>query len=341
MRWTSRHGKRSGDDGEKRLQLRSPPTVSTRASGGIFAARRTHSPTYEDVRRLQHRIPAESDVAEFLTASEYEVFTDAPIFVVSPQMMHVVAAAAASLTVDDLERGFDFTRSPESGVLLLPRGTRFKTAGGRYEGTVRLLSWGGDIVHNEYAGPRGRSVHSIGVELWVPGDARAPLAQVSTQMLTRAESIPEAGVSLARVGDADAAEHTSGDALPNADGLIGPRLLYAFLRLLEQKTASESPMPTKSKRARRVARQAGVDNPGADEVSVRVVNLAKRRSESGEAPGDDGPIEWKSRWVVRMHKRLQPYGPGRTKRKVIFVGPYVKGPGDKPIRQSKTVGALR
>jgi hypothetical protein len=222
---------------------------------------RTHSPTYEDVRRLQHRIPEESEVAEFLTASEYQAFTDAPIFVTSPQMMDVVAAAAASLTVDDLERGFDFTRSPKSGILLLPRGTRFKTAGGRYEGNVRLLSWGGDIVHNEYADPRGRSVHSIGVELWVPGDARAPLVQGSTQILARAESIPEAGMLLAKVDDADAAEHASGDALPNADGLIGPRLLYAFLRLLEQKTASESPMPTKSKRARRVARQAGVDDP--------------------------------------------------------------------------------
>lgn len=36
------------------------------------------------------------------------------------------------------------------------------------------------------------------------------------------------------------------------------------------------------------------------------------------------------RFVVRGHWKKQPYGPGRTERKMIFVEPYWKGPADAP-----------
>ena len=38
--------------------------------------------------------------------------------------------------------------------------------------------------------------------------------------------------------------------------------------------------------------------------------------------------------------RLQPYGPGRSLRKLIIVGPYIKGPAGKPLRVRQEVKAF-
>jgi hypothetical protein len=38
--------------------------------------------------------------------------------------------------------------------------------------------------------------------------------------------------------------------------------------------------------------------------------------------------------VVKGHPRLQPCGPGRTDRKLIWISPYPKGPNDAPFKES-------
>jgi len=38
------------------------------------------------------------------------------------------------------------------------------------------------------------------------------------------------------------------------------------------------------------------------------------------------------RWKVRGHRRMQPYGPGRSLRRPIWVEGYLAGPEDKPVR---------
>jgi hypothetical protein len=74
--------------------------------------------------------------------------------------------------------------------------------------------------------------------------------------------------------------------------------------------------------ARRVERSGG-------DPKVRVLTLGGARPAS--TPGEHTTREWQHRWVVRPHWRRQPYGPGRTQHRTILVGPYMKGPDDKPF----------
>lgn len=57
------------------------------------------------------------------------------------------------------------------------------------------------------------------------------------------------------------------------------------------------------------------------------------RTPSGRAKPDH-------RYWVSAHPRNQPYGPGRSLRKVIEIDPYLKGPDDAPIKASTTVRVL-
>lgn len=47
------------------------------------------------------------------------------------------------------------------------------------------------------------------------------------------------------------------------------------------------------------------------------------------------------RHYVRGHWRDQPYGPGRSLRRVTWVAPYIKGPVDAPLKESETVYVWR
>jgi hypothetical protein len=49
--------------------------------------------------------------------------------------------------------------------------------------------------------------------------------------------------------------------------------------------------------------------------------------------------DWQHRWVVRMHKVRQWY-PSLQRHKVIYRGPYIKGPDDKPLLGGETVRGL-
>ncbi len=46
------------------------------------------------------------------------------------------------------------------------------------------------------------------------------------------------------------------------------------------------------------------------------------------------------RYWVSGHERQQPYGPGRSLHKTIYIEPFLKGPEDKPIKASTTVRVL-
>lgn len=78
---------------------------------------------------------------------------------------------------------------------------------------------------------------------------------------------------------------------------------------------------------RAVARRR-VDDRMPSVVSV----LRLRRLESIDTgPTDEHGVEYTHRWIVRQHWRQQPCGPGGCRRKPILVGPYIKGPADKPL----------
>lgn len=84
--------------------------------------------------------------------------------------------------------------------------------------------------------------------------------------------------------------------------------------------------------ARRRARRMGLP------PRVTVIQL-RRRQHSGRS-GDGSPVEWQHCWVVRGHWRNQPYGTGRTKRKMIYIHPHTKGNTDGPLIVSDKVYTL-
>jgi hypothetical protein len=70
---------------------------------------------------------------------------------------------------------------------------------------------------------------------------------------------------------------------------------------------------------------------------VRVTQL-RSFSELGRAE-QDHHREYRHRWIVRMHKVRQWY-PSQGVHKVIWRGPYIKGPADAPLLTGERVNAL-
>jgi hypothetical protein len=71
--------------------------------------------------------------------------------------------------------------------------------------------------------------------------------------------------------------------------------------------------------------------------AVRVVPL--RRTLPSDHGGGHGTRDWQHRWVVRMHRVRQWYL-SLQQHKVIYCGPCLKGPDDKPMLTGDIVRAL-
>lgn len=72
--------------------------------------------------------------------------------------------------------------------------------------------------------------------------------------------------------------------------------------------------------------------------TIKVIQLRKRE----DAPKDDETdvghevkkIDYTCRWVVTGHWRNQACGKQFAERRLVFIHPYVKGPDDKPVKES-------
>ena len=82
--------------------------------------------------------------------------------------------------------------------------------------------------------------------------------------------------------------------------------------------------------AARRAQRAGYD------PTVRVLTLGRRQYEPSAEPVKHS-VDWQHSWIVRPHWRWQAHGQGRKERKLILVGPYRKGPADKPLLGAERV----
>lgn len=90
---------------------------------------------------------------------------------------------------------------------------------------------------------------------------------------------------------------------------------------------------------KRIAREHKLDAP----PTVQVVALRKSQrvpAEHAPAERQDGAREYHCRWIVAGHPRLQPCGPGRKDKKLIWIEAYPKGPEDKPLRTREKVYAV-
>jgi hypothetical protein len=78
---------------------------------------------------------------------------------------------------------------------------------------------------------------------------------------------------------------------------------------------------------------------------IKIVRLRRAYNPVLEMVGEDdishrGEVEWTHRWPVRGHWRNQPFGPGRSQRRRVWIPPYVKGPQDKPLVIKDTIWSL-
>jgi ethanolamine utilization microcompartment shell protein EutS len=126
-------------------------------------------------------------------------------------------------------------------------------------------------------------------------------------------------------------EYVPGSEVVDEDDTFQFRFLYAFWRLCAQQVAVTSTVAP-GHAARLQADEAGVSG------DVRVVQLRRATTDPAAAAGG-GSERWHHRWVVRMHKVRQWY-PSEQRHKILYRGPYVKGPDGKPLLGGEVVRGL-
>lgn len=116
------------------------------------------------------------------------------------------------------------------------------------------------------------------------------------------------------------------------------RMMAAFWTLVQTTRISTVARTRAPRPERRRYERAGHNAALSD---VRIVQLRKLEREAPETPvGGHRKVEWSCQWPVTAHAKMQPYGPGRSLRKLIIVGPFLKGPPDKPLRVRQEVKAF-
>ena len=306
-----------------------------------------------------------SAVADLMVSDEARYLADADLYVLTPSMCDVVVAAAAALVPEDLKLSRPEDLPSPTGLVLLPHPLLLRTIGGDLIDD-RAYHWR-TPAQIPRSPTRKTAIPACRVATY--SDTHGPVQPDSFRQFCDAarrdgEPLPPLLLNDVRcmpfgVGDSrkeldtlrEAARHVEdasrehaaahgqdenrvfGDYTPNSiiddDDTFAVRFLYAFWRLCEQRigdVVAVENYPTDV----RAAERAGVA------PDVRVVQL--RRAESSR-DGAGGDRNWNHRWVVRMHKVRQWY-PSEGRHKVIYRGPYVKGPADKPLIGGTTVRGL-
>ncbi|MEX5635732.1 hypothetical protein AB1460_24590 [Parafrankia sp. FMc2] len=303
-----------------------------------------------------------AETVEMVLTDEARHLTEADLYVLSPQMCDVVVAAAESLTIEDLRLVDPDDLPSPTGLVVLPHPLVTTAVGGELS-DLRAFAWrtpaahilpvrhGGGLqedpavrmssFHDTHGPVRPDSFLEFAALARARGTPLPPLLLDAGRCLpfrSGRESSPEAldrFVAAARQTvarhrqlrqaqgfdeDRVVGEYTPGGALVDADDSLMPRFLYAFWRLCEQRIA-EMDVAEVNHSAQVLADRAGVS------PQVRVVRLRRiDQPRAGHGQGRD----WQHRWVVRMHRVRQWY-PSEQRHKVIYRGPYLKGPDDKPL----------
>ena len=119
------------------------------------------------------------------------------------------------------------------------------------------------------------------------------------------------------------ADHVRGQVISDPEVSFVKRFLAAFWRPCEQEIATVTGPADRE--------VGGTMSTPPEVADVRVVTL--RRHTPAGRPGTHRVVAWSHRWIVEMHKRNQWY-PKQHVRKVIFVGPYIKGPEGLPLKDA-------
>ncbi|MFC4945812.1 hypothetical protein [Pseudonocardia sp. GCM10023141] len=312
-----------------------------------------------------------NEVADMVIDGEAELLAKAQLYVLSPAMCDVVLAASEALTTEDLALISEDDLPSPAGVVVLPHPVLVRSIDG-YLRDDRAYTWStparvvrettdgsleelSAVQISNYDSARGplqpASIIRIAAEAAAQGTPLPPWtldgirSEPFRYVLTAAErqvaddhnKQMRQYAANARAGQAKGGvdergvigEYAPGQQVADHDGRFAQRFLYAFWRLCEQRIAEVEPADVTHSAATR-ARTAGVS------ADVRVVSLRSAASVGGRAAAGR---DWQHRWVVRMHEVRQWY-PTQERHRVLYRGPYVKGPADKPILGGEVVRAV-
>ncbi|MGZ3143794.1 hypothetical protein ACVDFE_17715 [Lentzea chajnantorensis] len=314
------------------------------------------------------------EAAERVLADQAKALAEADLYILSPNMCDVVVAAAQSLTFEDLSLVSADDLPSLSGLLVLPQPLMVKAVNGNL-GDDRAYQWQSPIEQRRPS-PAGRYADTSTVRLSLYHDSHGPVRPDSFldfENLARSQGTPlppllldamrcipfgvattdeqlqnlaKFGVTAraegqrARSGNRElgfeeervVGEYTPGSEIDDPDDSFTARFLYAFWRLCQQQIAITTPAETRHA-ARVTAEKAGVS------PDVRVVQLRPSPDRPSEETAGTSGRQWQHRWVVRMHKVRQWY-PSEQRHKVIYRGPYIKGPDGKPLLGGDVVRGL-
>lgn len=87
-------------------------------------------------------------------------------------------------------------------------------------------------------------------------------------------------------------------------------------------------------RRKQLARENKLERPPSDVKIIALRRVNYQSSSGGSAVGGESGRAYNVRWVVRAHPRNQWY-PSKGRHELIWIDPYVKGPDDKPLKETK------
>ena len=307
-----------------------------------------------------------TDYAQQLTRDTAAATAAASLFVVSPTMHDVVVAAALTLSINDLMHVDETDPPTPAGLVVLPH-AMLQVDAARDTADVRALLWSPITAY----GPDGEQGPGLRVTAFL--DAHGPvrvatfdafaeqarlrgeplpplvfdasqglpfhynkpvgplvLAERALHVREQAERGRRAAEDTGHDASATVGEYTSGAPVDDTDESLSRRYLFAFWRLCEQHIAEITQAPLTHSAAATAAPRR--HQPAGQRRHPPTTGPRRRPTRHTQ------PVQWSTRWVVRMHKVDQWY-PKLNTHRVLWRGPYVKGPDGLPVKQP-TVSAL-
>lgn len=268
-----------------------------------------------------------------------QALSTAALWWVEPETCHLLAEAAPSWPDDHL---FDWSDAPTpAGLAVFAEDLTGIDADPTLTSDVRLsaLMWGPATLGPEQPGGQPRA--SMAIAAWSRAHLQEGLTRDDLQRFMGHLQILASqhgggvftGTVFAYLGHTDwlpgtATTHLLPDR-PNrsdvaAQSMIEDRRLLATLWQLTRTPIVHVAPARVPRQQRRQLERKGLD------PTVRVMRLGGEHV-SRETPAEPRTVDWQHSWIVRPHWRWQAHGKGRAERKLILVGPYRKGPDDKPL----------
>jgi hypothetical protein len=308
------------------------------------------------------RLPSSWDEGtEWCLRDEAAYLAEADLYVLTPQMCDVVTAAAQALTLEDLRLADAHDLPSPTGLLVLPHPLMVRAPNGEMSDD-RAVHWRSPAflptpkrneavrvsLYSDTHGPVQPDTFRDFKDLALhQGTPLPPLLLNNIRLMPwhfegdteglaelrdAARSVRQASEQVARQHGLDeerVIDFVPGSEIDDQLNTFTLRFCYAFWRLCEQEIATVEQLPT-YRSEQRQADRAGVAS------DVRVVQLRRSDRTSNEP---SGTREWRHRWIVRMHKVRQWY-PSEQRHKIIYRGPYLKGPDGKPLIGGDVVRVL-